>query len=436
MRLDAETGRARPVPPVVIGNRFQQAITMGVSHWQREGRRLVDSLVNRCGGVATPHDAVTVDEWAASAGPDEGFRLRSQVAWQLPGGRSVAGDLAAAEAVAAEIDNPIGQARYRQHLWGPSSRSHETFVVSLAGGRVAHGTGLVVTADNRVLTGGSGIAVSCPHPTNPLRLSHLPRPRPLAGSLAVLTSFAGKNYYHWFASGLARLRLYEEAGVARDASWYVAVNAAFQRESLRLLGIAPERIVPATPRRHLRPERLLVSSWRDQQLAPEDCDFLHRRLTRHLAADRPADRRLFIMRTRPGRRSIVNQSDLMRALAPLGFEPVRLERLPLAEQIGLFHRAECVVGSHGAGLTNLLFCRPGAVAVEIATPCRVLPCFAEIAHHRHLYHHLELARPVNRRHFDPATGIGDSDLLVDAAAIRDRVAHLLAERRPARRTAA
>jgi len=58
----------------------------------------------------------------------------------------------------------------------------------------------------------------------------------------------------------------------------------------------------------------------------------------------------------------------------------------------------------------------------------VLPCFAEIAQHRGLQHHLELATPVNQRHFDPVEGVGDSDLLVEAAAIRQRVELLLANR--------
>ncbi|NBS33522.1 MAG: glycosyltransferase family 61 protein, partial [Planctomycetia bacterium] len=228
----------------------------------------------------------------------------------------------------------------------------------------------------------------------------------------------------------------EEAGITAETRFYVPVDKPFQRESLRLLGIAADRIVPARPQTHLQADRLLVSSVRDQQLSPEDCDFLHRRLTGQLATELPADQRIVIMRRRAGRRSIVNQRALLQALTPLGFKPVWLERLPLAEQIELFYRAECVVGPHGAGLSNLLFCRPGAVAVEVGTPYRVLPCFAEIAQHRGLHHHLELATPVNLRQFDPVEGVGDSDLRVDPAAIRGRVEHLLASQEIGRRLAA
>jgi capsular polysaccharide biosynthesis protein len=108
--------------------------------------------------------------------------------------------------------------------------------------------------------------------------------------------------------------------------------------------------------------------------------------------------------------------------------------MPLAEQIAVFSRAECVVGPHGAGLTNLTFCRPGTKVVEIGTPYRPWACFYEIAHHRGLDYHLHMASPTRVRHFDPQTAVGDSDLRVDPAGLRDVVAAHLADQtqRPGR----
>lgn len=37
----------------------------------------------------------------------------------------------------------------------------------------------------------------------------------------------------------------------------------------------------------------------------------------------------------------------------------------LEEQIQMFHSAELVIGSHGAGLTNILYCQPGASMIEL-----------------------------------------------------------------------
>lgn len=44
---------------------------------------------------------------------------------------------------------------------------------------------------------------------------------------------------------------------------------------------------------------------------------------------------------------------------------VVLENMPLLDQIALFYGASCVVAQHGAGLSNILFCRPGTKVIEI-----------------------------------------------------------------------
>jgi hypothetical protein len=108
---------------------------MALLRFKGQARRLLRSIVNRCGGTPTPREAVTVTEWAESAPERDGFLLRSQAAWQLPADRSVAGNLIAADTVAATIDSPVGRARYRQQLHGAVSRTYETFVVSLSAGR-------------------------------------------------------------------------------------------------------------------------------------------------------------------------------------------------------------------------------------------------------------------------------------------------------------
>ena len=405
---------------------------MGLSRLKRQVWRLTHSLVNRVGGMTTPRRTVDIDDRNL---PTSFAKVFSRSSWEVPAGRSVAGNLAAVEAVLAAVTSESARARYRRRLAGSVVATREDIVVCMEGGRLAHTDGLVVTPDDRVLLGGSGVTLDSPQATNPLQLSHMPRPQSVHGTVAVLACFATTNYYHWMTSALPRLRLYEAAGITADA-FYTPYSQSFHRDALRLMGITPTRILAAKPQRHLVADRLAVSTWQSLRISPEDCDALHRRLTSHLPADRAATSRLLIMRHRPGRRSIVNQQELLRALQPLGFEPICLERLPLTTQIERFHGAECVVGAHGAGLTNLLFCRPGTIAVEIGTPYRVLPCFAEIAHHRGLRHHLELAQPVNVRHFDPIEGVGDSDILVEPTTIRRRLEMLLADVPAGRRLSA
>jgi capsular polysaccharide biosynthesis protein len=67
---------------------------------------------------------------------------------------------------------------------------------------------------------------------------------------------------------------------------------------------------------------------------------------------------------------IVNHGDLSAALdARYGrrFCGVVLEKIPVAEQIRLFHHARLVIGQHGGGLNNLIWMKGNdGVVVELA----------------------------------------------------------------------
>jgi hypothetical protein len=404
--------------------------------WHRRGPSLLLTAIRRqLGlGVPTPGASATVPALAAS-GRCTVVPI-DHLPRQLLPEHDVTGDFAALEEVRGRIDNPVARATFDRMLRGGVTQPEErSFVANLAGGRVTNDAGIVMAAGEAVLEDVSGIGFADDSPANPLRLSHLPRPRPTPQTLAVLTTGPHYKYYHWLLEALPRLDLYERSAMAIDG-FYAPIRHRFQRESLALLGVPQNRIVPATRHAHLAPARLLVSSLHGS-LSRAKTDFLFRRLTAHLKPWGGPAHRIYISRGSRGPRSIVNERELLRALQPLGFRRHRLEGMPLAAQIALFHRAECVIGPHGAGLANLVFCRPGTKVVEIGTPYRPWTCFYEIAHHRQLDYHLHLAGPVRVRHFDPGTAVGDSDMRVDPAAVRAVAELILADRtrRPERAAA-
>lgn len=68
-------------------------------------------------------------------------------------------------------------------------------------------------------------------------------------------------------------------------------------------------------------------------------------------------------------------------MLPLGYKPVYLEDLSFAEQISLFNNARYVIGLHGAGMTNIIWCESGSRVLEIfpSEPCR--DCYWVLANH-------------------------------------------------------
>jgi hypothetical protein len=59
------------------------------------------------------------------------------------------------------------------------------------------------------------------------------------------------------------------------------------------------------------------------------------------------------------------QEDLLNFLLKEGFCPVVLDDLSIQEEIDLFAGVEIVVGNHGSGLSNLIYCSPGTKILEI-----------------------------------------------------------------------
>ena len=50
------------------------------------------------------------------------------------------------------------------------------------------------------------------------------------------------------------------------------------------------------------------------------------------------------------------------------FVSVNLGEISFSDQVNLFNKADCVVGLHGAGFANIVFCEPGTKIVEFRSP--------------------------------------------------------------------
>jgi len=398
-------------------------------YWKRKWRPAVLDALRRRTGVPVPRGEVSAREYAGE--PRDGASgRRDLVPVSLPPSepfpdRTVSGDPALLEQTLARITNQAARSRYLLELRGGHTSRDEEFVAVIDGARAAHTSGMVITPDDRLLLEATGLVATTDNPTNPLLLRYLPGSTRVSGCMAVVTCSMPYNYYHWLMEALPRVALYERAGVRVDR-YFAPTDARYQRETLGLLGLGRDRIERATRNRHVVADRLAASSW-DSPAARFKTDFLHQRLTSRLDADAPQSGRIFVSRRWRGKRMIVNDREVFAALQPWGFRRVCLETMSVTDQIALFHGAECVVGPHGAGLTNVVFCRPGAKVLEVNTPYRTTSLFYALARYRQIDYHLHVADPVQDRfsNFDAAKGVGDSNMRVQPAVIAALVRDLL-----------
>jgi Glycosyltransferase 61 len=247
----------------------------------------------------------------------------------------------------------------------------------------------------------------------------LPAAERVPESIATLMLRPGWSdyYFHWMFEVLPRLHVLELSGVPVDKYAIHPLSAPFQYETLRALEFPMDKLLELSEPMHLAAKELLVPSVLPSVMPHWACDFLrHTFLPSHR---RTSDaRRLYISRATASRgRRVVNDSEVEEVLAARGFETVRLEEMSVVDQARLFAQVEVVVSPHGGGLTNVVFCNPGAKVVEFFAREYVQPLFWMLSNRRELEYYCLIADgegPQSWTSWPPDGGVEPISVDIDA----------------------
>lgn len=170
------------------------------------------------------------------------------------------------------------------------------------------------------------------------------------------------NYYHTLIDNIPRLLALDRRPYTElDEIKLLCPGGLTDIETFYLSRVAPANARVVEPKEHrlYRAEHLLFTPFKTRRFAGYIPAHYVEQLRARLLPNRPSTRahRLFISREGAGKRVMENQSALMTVLTDHGFQKVAPEELTPQQQIELFYDAEAVVGSHGAGLSNVLFSR-------------------------------------------------------------------------------
>ena len=178
-----------------------------------------------------------------------------------------------------------------------------------------------------------------------------------------------ENYSHWLFRNMLKLSTLDRAGLLHRYPWLVNGDLReYQLEYMRLLGHDPAQTIRVERNAVIGCRRVLVPALHVSMHAiTQGVEWLRERVAPLCVARRQATRLLFLSRRDIGRRRVLNESALIEAAAPLGFERVVPGELSVAQQIAAFSSARVIVAAHGAGLTNMIFAPPGAVIVELTS---------------------------------------------------------------------
>lgn len=236
-------------------------------------------------------------------------------------------------------------------------------VLSVPGGIVHGRSGWVWAPDGRLVDDVSWHFDRVAGADAAARLHSHPVERLDGTVLSLLTDWGGENHAHLMYDALPRLDLFERGGRSFDEVTTVLVHEpAISKGWSGELGIPPDRLRVATPDVRFQCDELVAVSFpgTSKALMPWAAEFLRTRLP---AAPGARAERLFVPRTTT--RLLRNEAAVLEVLARHGYRTIDPESAPHREVRRWFAAAEAVVAPHGAGLADIVHCRPGTPVLEL-----------------------------------------------------------------------
>lgn len=191
----------------------------------------------------------------------------------------------------------------------------------------------------------------------------------LSGTHVCMFNWSAHNYYHWLIQCLSNIIILKELGLDRGLRYLFPKLNSWQWDSLGDAGIAREDVIEIDAG-VLQCEKLIypldlrnqpeVITTRSVKLAKE--------MLKNSAVDCQASRfgkKIYVSRFDSVNRQLLNEGAFVDHLRIRGYQILILEQMSFRDQMSAFHGADIIVGTHGAGLANMLFAKAGSVVVEL-----------------------------------------------------------------------
>lgn len=268
-----------------------------------------------------------------------------------------------------------------------------------------------------------------------LQQKFFPEPKRYKGVVFSMLSgdVASTNIFHWLYDALPRLYILKASGFFDKVDWFITpeLKHKYHKETLQILGINPRKIVECSEYVHLQADTLLVTSHiRHKGITPTwVCKAHQKYILQNIPESKTVYPPLIYIRRGDSKvRQIVNESSLMAMLEKKGFTSYLLSQLPFAEQVRLFSTAQVIVAAHGAGLSNLAFCKEGTALIELFAPDYIKPTYQIISEKTGIQYSYILCQPANEKKPGSIKEAINQDLVVDIEEVSRQISSVLNHR--------
>lgn len=200
------------------------------------------------------------------------------------------------------------------------------------------------------------------------------------GSLIILTQGASghNNYAHWMLDVLPRIKLLlSKMLISEIKNIYVTKLNKFQNQSFSFLGLKTFKIIDPNIFRHVKADQIISVShpyyfkktwfYAQSNLPSWIIKFLRNDISKKVKYKKKSYKRIFIDRSDSlqNHSKLINNNEVIKYLKSKRFKCLRLTELNLKDQISIFKNCNTIIAPHGAGLTNIAFCKKNTKVIEI-----------------------------------------------------------------------
>ena len=201
----------------------------------------------------------------------------------------------------------------------------------------------------------------------------------LKGSIAILSqgSSGYNNYAHFILDIVPKIKLLSLGTKLKNIDYfYFSKPNKYQAEILKIIGISKNRIVDSNKLRFVQyntvfgvthPYYSKGTFFRSQSKMPEWIIFYLRKKFMKKISLKYKFEKIFIDRSdsKFNHCKLINNEEIKNFLRTKNFQIIKLSNFNFKDQINIFNKAKVIIGPHGAGFVNLVFCKKKTKIIEI-----------------------------------------------------------------------
>ena len=212
----------------------------------------------------------------------------------------------------------------------------------------------------------------------------------------VLSNHLENNYFHWLLESIGRLTLIPTNILENYIIILHDESFSFKKESLiELFRILPKNIYIKTKYSRLKIKNTLIPTYPLTRTAKTKGTNIYNpsviKKINNVSKSKifiSNEQNFIVSREKASQRKILNPDIILKIFPFLNFSIVLLEELTFKEQMNLFANAKIIIGTHGAGLTNLLFC----------TNPTIIEFFPKNRNKRDAFYFYQISQALNFKH--------------------------------------